>query len=154
VFAFPVRPRSLPEGVFFGVRGSTAPFTRALMRLARRLGGRGMEIRKGRDAAYHLACVGAGNFLFAQMAFARAMLQRAVNLPKGMSPEEALLPLLEGAVENLRTDGLAQGMTGPVARGDRGTLALHVDYLRRSAPAVLPYYREAVRLLRKTLAGR
>jgi predicted short-subunit dehydrogenase-like oxidoreductase (DUF2520 family) len=32
-------------------------------------------------------------------------------------------------------------LTGPIARGDAGTLAQHLDVLEREAPEVLPLYR-------------
>jgi hypothetical protein len=51
---------------------------------------------------------------------------------------EALLPLLRGAVESLEQHGLPQALSGPVARGDVGTVAAHLDWLKREQDGSLP----------------
>jgi len=58
------------------------------------------------------------------------------------SAREALLPLLQGTVNNLRRLGLPDALTGPIARGDLGTVRRHLEALEASAPDLLPVYRE------------
>jgi predicted short-subunit dehydrogenase-like oxidoreductase (DUF2520 family) len=41
----------------------------------------------------------------------------------------AMLPLLRAAVEKLETDGLPAALSGPVVRGDAGTIATHLAWL-------------------------
>jgi predicted short-subunit dehydrogenase-like oxidoreductase (DUF2520 family) len=48
-------------------------------------------------------------------------------------------PLLRAALENTLSYGDA-ALTGPVARGDAGTIARHLDELRRVAPQSLAAY--------------
>jgi predicted short-subunit dehydrogenase-like oxidoreductase (DUF2520 family) len=62
-----------------------------------------------------------------------------------VSPQEAtraLLPLLEGTINNIGNIGLPACLTGPVARGDLGTLKSHLRALGASNPALLATYKE------------
>ena len=54
----------------------------------------------------------------------------------------ALLPLLQGTLNNIAAVGIPQALTGPVARGDIGTVEKHIEALRREAPDVLYTYCE------------
>jgi predicted short-subunit dehydrogenase-like oxidoreductase (DUF2520 family) len=49
-------------------------------------------------------------------------------------------PLIEGTLGNARTLGIAPALTGPMTRGDLGTLRAHLDTLAREAPDVLDLY--------------
>ena len=53
----------------------------------------------------------------------------------------ALLPLLRSTVDNLETAGLPAALTGPLVRGDRGTVARHLAALAEAAPEVAAVYR-------------
>ena len=55
---------------------------------------------------------------------------------------QALLPLLRGTIRNIDTIGIPQCLTGPIARGDTGTIKKHLSALQKVAPAVLSTYRE------------
>jgi predicted short-subunit dehydrogenase-like oxidoreductase (DUF2520 family) len=61
-------------------------------------------------------------------------------------PERVLGPLLRAALENTLRHGDA-ALTGPVSRGDAGTIARHVATLRAAAPDSVPAY---VALARRT----
>ncbi|WP_026425079.1 Rossmann-like and DUF2520 domain-containing protein [Actinokineospora inagensis] len=56
------------------------------------------------------------------------------------TPERLLGPLLSAALDNALRHG-DRALTGPVARGDAGTVARHVEVLRERAPRMLPTYR-------------
>jgi predicted short-subunit dehydrogenase-like oxidoreductase (DUF2520 family) len=66
-----------------------------------------------------------------------------------------LAPLLGAALDNTLGGG-AGALTGPVARGDAGTVAAHLDALRRAAPEAVPAYVAMARLTadRALAAGR
>jgi predicted short-subunit dehydrogenase-like oxidoreductase (DUF2520 family) len=51
--------------------------------------------------------------------------------------------LIEQTLGNARALGVRAALTGPMTRGDVGTLARHLDALARLAPDVLPLYRAA-----------
>ncbi|EDX26272.1 conserved hypothetical protein, partial [Streptomyces sp. Mg1] len=54
-------------------------------------------------------------------------------------PDRMLGPLLGAALDNALRSGDA-ALTGPVARGDAGTVAAHVSELRKHAPATVAGY--------------
>ncbi|MBM7771450.1 putative short-subunit dehydrogenase-like oxidoreductase (DUF2520 family) [Actinokineospora baliensis] len=56
------------------------------------------------------------------------------------TPERLLGPLLSAALDNALRHG-DRALTGPVARGDAGTVARHVEVLAERAPHMLPAYR-------------
>ncbi|MDH3224192.1 MAG: DUF2520 domain-containing protein, partial [Gemmatimonadota bacterium] len=76
---------------------------------------------------YHAAAVMASNYLATVLLGAARMLA-----PAGLSTEEALealLPLAKGTLDDLASLGGLRTLVGPVVRGDRETLALHMRSL-------------------------
>jgi predicted short-subunit dehydrogenase-like oxidoreductase (DUF2520 family) len=62
-------------------------------------------------------------------------------------PFDAFLPLVRATLDNVDELGPARALTGPVARGDRGTIARHLDALDEDeVDAYLALAREAARL--------
>jgi len=63
----------------------------------------------------------------------------------GVSAKEAtraLLPLLKGTINNIDNIGLPDCLTGPVARGDSGTILRHLSALEARNPSLLTTYKE------------
>jgi predicted short-subunit dehydrogenase-like oxidoreductase (DUF2520 family) len=63
----------------------------------------------------------------------------------GVSSKEAtgaLLPLLRGTLNNIDSIGLPNCLTGPVARGDLGTIERHLKALRAENSSLLTTYKE------------
>jgi predicted short-subunit dehydrogenase-like oxidoreductase (DUF2520 family) len=91
-------------------------------------------------ALYHAALAHGSNHLVTLVAQARDLLAAA-----GVEdPGRALGPLLNAALDNaLRTGD--QALTGPVSRGDAGTVAEHVRVIGAVDPAVLATYRALAR---------
>ena len=61
-----------------------------------------------------------------------------------MAPEEvfqALGPLLDETLHNVKTLGPEGALTGPIARGDVETVRGHVQALRENTPAKLELYK-------------
>ena len=52
-------------------------------------------------------------------------------------------PLVEQTLGNARALGIRAALTGPITRGDRGTLDAHLATLRVHAPGALALYRAA-----------
>lgn len=89
---------------------------------------------------YHAAAVFACNYLV-------TLVKSALDLwlDFGVSPEEAtraLLPLLKGTIKNIDTIGLPDCLTGPVARGDLGTIERHLSSLEARNSSLLTTYKE------------
>ncbi len=49
-------------------------------------------------------------------------------------------PLIEGTLDNARALGIRAALTGPMTRGDRGTLVAHLDALATHAPRAVALY--------------
>jgi predicted short-subunit dehydrogenase-like oxidoreductase (DUF2520 family) len=122
----------LRKGISFGL---TAPDdVRPLAEtLVRELGGTPEWIPEDRRVLYHAALAHGANHLVTLVNEALDRLRDA-----GVrQPERVLDPLLHAALDNALRLGDA-ALTGPVARGDAGTVARHLDAL---APESVPAYR-------------
>lgn len=107
--------------------------------LARGLGGHAFPLADADRPLYHAAAVMASNYLVALEHVAEELFQ-AAGLPAAAALE-AFLPLVRGAVDNLAAQGTVQALTGPLTRGDEGTVALHLEVLQARRPDALPLYR-------------
>ena len=56
---------------------------------------------------------------------------------------QALLPILRGTVDSLDAQGLPGALTGPISRGDLGTVHRHLESMESLAPSLLPLYCES-----------
>ncbi|GLY55289.1 DUF2520 domain-containing protein [Lentzea sp. NBRC 102530] len=89
---------------------------------------------------YHAALAHGANHLITLVRDAADLLTGA-----GVANAERLLgPLLSAALDNSLRHG-DRALTGPVARGDTGTLRGHLDVLAEQAPDTLPSYRVLAR---------
>jgi predicted short-subunit dehydrogenase-like oxidoreductase (DUF2520 family) len=89
---------------------------------------------------YHAALAHGANHLITLVRDAADLLTNA-----GVANAERLLgPLLSAALDNALRHG-DRALTGPVARGDTGTLRKHLDVLAEQAPETLPGYRVLAR---------
>ncbi|MFD4644106.1 Rossmann-like and DUF2520 domain-containing protein [Lentzea sp. NPDC058436] len=89
---------------------------------------------------YHAALAHGANHLITLVRDAADLLTNA-----GVANAERLLgPLLSAALDNALRHG-DRALTGPVARGDTGTLRKHLDVLAGDAPETLPSYRVLAR---------
>lgn len=111
-----------------------------LQEMASALDGRWVELKAGDKVLYHAAAVLACNYAVTLVKLATDLWQLF-----GVSPQDstrALLPLLKGTVHNIESLGLPRCLTGPIARGDLGTITKHLAALKVRAPALLSTYRE------------
>ena len=104
------------------------------------LGGRWVALKAEDKVLYHAAAVTACNYLVTLVKLATD-LWHTFGIPPDQATQ-ALLPLVRGTIRNIDTVGLPQCLTGPVARGDTGTIRKHLEALEQRAPAILPAYRE------------
>ena len=78
-------------------------------------------------AGYHLACAAASNLVCGLYEMSRRYLSEA-----GFSDEEAMAaigPLARANLENILQKGPSKALSGPVERGDGGTVKKHLDLL-------------------------
>lgn len=111
-----------------------------LKEMAKALGGHWIKLNAGNKAAYHAAAVITSNYLVTLMKLATDLWESfGINRDEAI---QSLLPLLKGTVNNLEYLGVPQALTGPIARGDIGTVRIHLNILQKTAPAVLTAYCE------------
>ncbi|MBI4197607.1 MAG: DUF2520 domain-containing protein [Chloroflexi bacterium] len=108
---------------------------------ARRLGGIPVFIKGENRPLYHASAVMACGYI-ATMVDAACGLWEAMGLTREEGLK-ALLPLLRGTVDNLAERGPRLGATGPILRGDAGTVRRHLEALADRAPEALALYRQA-----------
>ena len=124
--SFPApRDPSAFRGIVVAVDATTPALRRRLARLARELGARPKHVGDGQRVRYHAAAVFASNFVDVVIAEAVRLLEEI-----GWSEDEAtraLLPLVDGAVANIRKRGTVGALTGPIRRGDAQTVSRHLE---------------------------
>jgi predicted short-subunit dehydrogenase-like oxidoreductase (DUF2520 family) len=109
-----------------------------LARLSTDIGAVPVRIPAEGKPGYHVAAVLAAGGLI-------GLLETMTAAARGAGLDQAgalraYTPLLRQALANAESLGLERAVTGPVARGDIGTLSAHLTYLAESAPDALPAY--------------
>lgn len=100
------------------------------------LGGDPFPVPEDARALYHAGLTVAANAVGAAVATARRLLLAAhVD-----APEAFLSPLIAASVTNVLSAG-AQALTGPIVRGDLGTVRSHLAVIDRDAPELSEAYR-------------
>lgn len=105
----------------------------ALQELATVLGLRAFEMPSEHKARYHAALSAASNFSVTLAAYAQALL-RPLQLPQPLA-RELVAGLMQQSVNNLAAMPPAQALTGPIVRGDSGTVAAHLAGLNADEQA-------------------
>jgi predicted short-subunit dehydrogenase-like oxidoreductase (DUF2520 family) len=106
--------------------------------LVRELGGIPFEVPAEIKPLYHAAACMASNYLTTLINAAEE-----IYLSLGLSRDEAanaFWPLIAGTLKNIETKGSVQALTGPISRGDAGTIEEHIRVFREKLPAYLPAY--------------
>jgi predicted short-subunit dehydrogenase-like oxidoreductase (DUF2520 family) len=109
-----------------------------LARMAEAIGAVPVRLAPGSKSAYHAAAVlAAGGFV--------ALLDAIAELGRvaGLDEQGSLAiygPLIEQTLGNARALGIRAALTGPITRGDSGTLEAHLRTLQAHAPGVVSLY--------------
>ena len=125
------------SGVTFAVAGQ-GWLTDFLWDLAKEIGGRPVSIPDADRDLYHAAAaLGCGHLT--------ALLQAVVQVwqAMGFSSQQAmqiLYPLCRATLDTVVENGAAASATGPVIRGDVGTLHSHLEALFLRLPELVPIY--------------
>ncbi|HEU4975907.1 MAG TPA: DUF2520 domain-containing protein [Baekduia sp.] len=131
-------------GAGAAIAGSTPRALEAARGLALALGMQPFEIPDEDRAAYHAAAAIASNFL--------VTLQWAAERVGGV--DAALLaPLVRATVDNWAAEGPQRALTGPIARGDEGTVARQREAVAERAPELLPLFDALAQATRELAAG-
>ncbi|NLJ30890.1 MAG: DUF2520 domain-containing protein [Clostridiales bacterium] len=138
-FGGPVTGAALLEETFFSIEG-TPEALRAIREILNRTGGVFNEIRADRKPLYHAGACVISNYLVTLLDCGMRMMEAA-----GMDGESlfrAVRPLISGTLKNIEEKGAANALTGPIARADYGTVAMHLKAMEKELPEELEIYRE------------
>jgi len=136
-FGDPARAAELFRGTACAVEGDREA-VESLESFVRAIGGTPLGVRAGRKALYHAGAVFASNYVAAALEAGVRLLERAgVPRAEGL---EALRALAEGTLANVASVGLPAALTGPVERGDAGTVRAHGEALAERAPGLAGAY--------------
>ena len=126
-------------GIIVAIEGQE-PAARAAKKIAEDLGAEPITIRTEAKILYHASAVIASNYFVTLVDVASRLVEKA-----GVSDRDAirmLSPLLAGTLGNIKKSGIAKALTGPIARGDVGTVQSHMEELEKKAPQFLRLYKE------------
>jgi predicted short-subunit dehydrogenase-like oxidoreductase (DUF2520 family) len=116
------------------------PLASILKDIATALEGDWVILKAGDKVLYHAAAVIACNYLVTLVKLATDLWQ-TFEVPPAQATK-ALMPLLRGTLSNIENVGLPNCLTGPIARGDLGTISRHLESLSKQAPSLLGIYKE------------
>lgn len=111
---------------YFSLEGDD-PRLSAVAAILEKTGNPYFRIKPENKPLYHLAACILSNHLVTLMADGLAALEKS-----GIDPNEgfqAMHRLIEGTLANIASAGPAKALTGPIARGDAGTVATHLAAL-------------------------
>ena len=123
-----------------------------LASMAEAIGATPVRLAHGAKPAYHAAAVlAAGGFV--------ALLDAIAELGRVAGLDEAgslaiYGRLIEGTLGNARALGIAAALTGPITRGDLGTLRANLEAVRTHAPRAMDLYVAAARREIELATGR
>ncbi|MEU6135019.1 Rossmann-like and DUF2520 domain-containing protein [Nocardioides sp. NPDC047086] len=131
------------SGCVFGLTAATPADRGFAEGLVHDLGGTPMWVPEEMRTLYHAGLAHGANHLVTLVTEAMEILAAA----GATDPAGTLRPLLTAALDNALDHGDA-ALTGPIVRGDVGTVAAHLDDIRTNAPQTLASY---VSMARATL---
>jgi predicted short-subunit dehydrogenase-like oxidoreductase (DUF2520 family) len=129
--------KGLP-GAVFGMQAESPRLHDWLNAIVSALDGQALTITAGQKALYHSALVFASNYGVILYAIAQRLLLH-IGAEKEVS-STALNTLTAGMVRNLQAMGIPDALTGPLVRGDIGTIETHLAALQHLDPMLVDLY--------------
>ncbi len=125
-------------GAAFGVQTESDVLREWLKDIVVALDGQALTIASGQKALYHSALVFASNYGVTLYAIAQRLLMQ-IGAEREVS-SLALNTLMMGMMRNLQTEGIPNALTGPLVRGDSGTVEAHLSALQTTDPVLVDLY--------------
>jgi predicted short-subunit dehydrogenase-like oxidoreductase (DUF2520 family) len=126
--------RSIPNGALLAIHGQTRSHRSLLKSIATQIGLKPVEIRQGMHAHYHLAASFTANLSLAPISESIALMKQA-GIPKAVA-RQGLSHLLRSLLVQLETEkDIEDILTGPIPRGDTGTIEAHLEVLSKKRQA-------------------
>lgn len=133
------------EQAIYNIPGSTfalegdEPLLTELKKMAIDLGGNWIILKPEHKSLYHISAVFISNYLVT-LTYIASTIWKTFGVDR-VQATNALLPLLKGTLQNIQNIGLPNCLTGPIARGDSGTIKRHIDSLKNEYPELLDCYK-------------
>ncbi|MBN1541618.1 DUF2520 domain-containing protein [candidate division KSB1 bacterium] len=137
-------------GIVYGLEGHPRA-VEILRTLVESLHSRAILIRAQDKSLYHLGCVLAANYLVGLESLAIQVFE-ILGLTEAETVE-LLEPLIVASLDNIKRLGPVHALTGPITRGDVGTIAKHLTEIEKNMPELLAVYLSLGQQLLR-LAGR
>jgi predicted short-subunit dehydrogenase-like oxidoreductase (DUF2520 family) len=117
---------------------ASSPLVEELQELAQALEGTSLVLPEGSRPLYHASAMMVCGYIV-------TLVDRASGLWESFGFDrrealQALLPLIEGTVKSLAANGIPDAVTGPLVRGDVGTIRSHLEALKEQAPDLVGLY--------------
>jgi len=132
-------PQSGPEsfnGIYFSLQGDEEVFP-IIENIAKIFDAHSFRITARQKPYLHAAAVMASNYLYTLLD-ASAGIGALGGLPESQL-QQALLPLIQTTLENAEGMSFAEALSGPIKRGDLGTVQKHLELLRDHQKLRRPY---------------
>ena len=113
------------SGTVFGLTSSDDFSKKIASYIIKALGGSIIEVEDSKKPLYHAAACVASNYLV-------SLINYAVKIHEGIGIDadvslKGLMGLIEGTIDNIKNLGTKKSLTGPIARGDVGTIEEHLE---------------------------
>ncbi len=115
------------KGTEYGITYDSGEGERAARAIVGLLEGNTIFVKDEAKPVYHAAACIASNYLVTLIDYAVTINER-IGIEPGASAR-GLLSLVEGTVKNIKKMGTKRSLTGPIARGDTGTIYDHLAVL-------------------------
>lgn len=131
-----IQPEAL-HGVTFAIECDHPRLTEWLYNLVKAAEGRALPLRQEQKQQYHAALSITSNYTVTLYAAGHRLLTEVGA--SGETADAALTALLTGTLDNLRERGTPDALTGPLVRGDIGTVQAHIEALSEQPDIVRAY---------------
>lgn len=124
-------------GSYFGVTAARG-IKKLAANIVRSIGGIPIFITPAQKPLYHAAACIASNYLVSLMSIVESIYSSIGFSEK--DARRAYLPLVYGSLKNIEQQGCENALTGPIARGDSGTIQKHIEAMSSHHPGFAPLY--------------
>jgi predicted short-subunit dehydrogenase-like oxidoreductase (DUF2520 family) len=124
-------------GSYFGITADRKAETLA-KKIVRDLGVIPIVISSNQKPLYHAAACFASNYLVTLMNVVESI-YKSIGIHE-KDAKKAYLPLVYGSLKNIENSGAVSALTGPIARGDCGTVKKHMEAIHKNLPRYSALY--------------
>lgn len=124
-------------GSIFSIEGDEDTYAMGTS-IVEKLEGEYFFIDKKAKPLYHAGACVVSNYLVTLVDFGITLLE-VTGVPRKVAAR-ALLPLIQGTVRNIESVGIPDALTGPISRGDQGTVLNHLSCMKQTRPELIHLY--------------